>query len=106
VVPGELQRGALAQVRTPLVGFGKPLAPLPRERRRRAPHRRAGRPARDRAPEDIVLEVTESLATTQLTPVLGNIVRLRMKGLRIAIDDYGTGLSSLQQRSRACRSPS
>jgi EAL domain-containing protein (putative c-di-GMP-specific phosphodiesterase class I)/AmiR/NasT family two-component response regulator len=51
-------------------------------------------------PQDIVLEVTESLATTQLAPVLGNIARLRMKGFRIAIDDYGTGYSSLQQLSR------
>jgi len=51
-------------------------------------------------PQDVVLEVTESLATTQLAPVLGNIARLRMKGFRIAIDDYGTGYSSLQQLSR------
>jgi len=51
-------------------------------------------------PQDVVLELTESLATTQLAPVLGNIARLRMKGFRIAIDDYGTGYSSLQQLSR------
>ncbi len=51
-------------------------------------------------PQDVILEVTESLATTQLAPVLGNIARLRMKGFRIAIDDYGTGYSSLQQLSR------
>ncbi|MCL4799365.1 MAG: EAL domain-containing response regulator [Burkholderiales bacterium] len=52
------------------------------------------------APQEVVLEVTERLATTQIAPVLANIARLRMKGFRIAIDDYGTGYSSLQQLSR------
>jgi EAL domain-containing protein (putative c-di-GMP-specific phosphodiesterase class I)/FixJ family two-component response regulator len=51
-------------------------------------------------PGSVVLEVTESLATTQIAPVLGNIARLRMKGFGIAIDDYGTGYASLQQLSQ------
>lgn len=51
-------------------------------------------------PQEVVLEVTERLATTQIAPVLANIARLRMKGFRIAIDDYGTGYSSLQQLAR------
>lgn len=51
-------------------------------------------------PEDIVLEVTESLAAANLAPVLGNLARLRMKGFGVAIDDYGTGYSSLAQLSR------
>ena len=51
-------------------------------------------------PEDIVLEVTESLAAINLAPVLGNLARLRMKGFGVAIDDYGTGYSSLAQLSR------
>jgi EAL domain-containing protein (putative c-di-GMP-specific phosphodiesterase class I)/CheY-like chemotaxis protein len=50
--------------------------------------------------QDIVLEVTESLAAINLAPVLGNLVRLRMKGFGVAIDDYGTGYSSLAQLSR------
>jgi EAL domain-containing protein (putative c-di-GMP-specific phosphodiesterase class I)/DNA-binding NarL/FixJ family response regulator len=51
-------------------------------------------------PGRVVLEVTESLATTQIAQVLGNIARLRMKGFGIAIDDYGTGYASLQQLSQ------
>lgn len=51
-------------------------------------------------PDSVVLEVTESLAATQISQVLGNIARLRMKGFGIAIDDYGTGYASLQQLSR------
>ncbi|MGB8433807.1 MAG: EAL domain-containing response regulator [Burkholderiales bacterium] len=51
-------------------------------------------------PGSVVLEVTESLAATEISQVLGNIARLRMKGFGIAIDDYGTGYASLQQLSR------
>lgn len=48
----------------------------------------------------ITLEVTESLVTTNLTNVLENLARLRMRGFGISIDDYGTGFSSMQQLSR------
>jgi EAL domain-containing protein (putative c-di-GMP-specific phosphodiesterase class I) len=51
-------------------------------------------------PSTVVLEITESLAATQIAPVLANIARLRMKGFGIAIDDYGTGYASLQQLSQ------
>lgn len=51
-------------------------------------------------PEDIILEVTESLAAVNLAPALSNLARLRMKGFGVAIDDYGTGYSSLAQLSR------
>jgi EAL domain-containing protein (putative c-di-GMP-specific phosphodiesterase class I)/CheY-like chemotaxis protein len=50
--------------------------------------------------ELIVLEVTERLAAVNLAPILGNLARLRMKGFGVAIDDYGTGYSSLEQLSR------
>jgi EAL domain-containing protein (putative c-di-GMP-specific phosphodiesterase class I)/DNA-binding NarL/FixJ family response regulator len=50
--------------------------------------------------ERIVLEITESLATTQYVRVLENLARLRMNGFGISIDDYGTGYSSVQQLSR------
>ncbi|MBX6393299.1 MAG: EAL domain-containing response regulator [Burkholderiales bacterium] len=50
--------------------------------------------------ERIVLEVTESLAAQNLAPILGNLARLRLKGFGVAIDDYGTGYSSLEQLSR------
>lgn len=51
-------------------------------------------------PHCIVLEVTESAAMTDIAVVLENLARLRMKGFGLAIDDYGTGYSSLEQLSR------
>ena len=48
----------------------------------------------------IILEVTESLVTTNMAHVLENLARLRMRGFGISIDDYGTGFSSMQQLSR------
>jgi EAL domain-containing protein (putative c-di-GMP-specific phosphodiesterase class I)/FixJ family two-component response regulator len=50
--------------------------------------------------KDIILEVTESLVTSNLAHVLENLARLRMRGFGISIDDYGTGFSSMQQLSR------
>jgi EAL domain-containing protein (putative c-di-GMP-specific phosphodiesterase class I)/FixJ family two-component response regulator len=49
---------------------------------------------------DVILEVTESLVTSNLAYVLENLARLRMRGFGISIDDYGTGFSSMQQLSR------
>lgn len=51
-------------------------------------------------PQRLVLEVTETAAPNDLAAALGNLGRLRMRGYGLAIDDYGTGLSSLQQLSR------
>jgi EAL domain-containing protein (putative c-di-GMP-specific phosphodiesterase class I)/CheY-like chemotaxis protein len=51
-------------------------------------------------PEDIVLEVTETAATSHLAHVLENLSRLRMKGFGLSIDDYGTGYASMQQLAR------
>ncbi len=51
-------------------------------------------------PERIVLELTESMATTDIVPVIGNLARLRMRGYGLAIDDFGTGYSTMQQLSR------
>jgi EAL domain-containing protein (putative c-di-GMP-specific phosphodiesterase class I)/ActR/RegA family two-component response regulator len=48
-------------------------------------------------PQRIVLEVTESLASTKAAAVIANLARLRMRGFGIAIDDYGTGYASLAQ---------
>jgi EAL domain-containing protein (putative c-di-GMP-specific phosphodiesterase class I)/FixJ family two-component response regulator len=50
--------------------------------------------------EKILVEVTESSAASRLATVLENLARLRMKGFGIAIDDYGTGYSTMQQLSR------
>lgn len=49
---------------------------------------------------NIILEVTESAATTDIGHLLENLSRLRMKGFGLSIDDYGTGYSSLQQLAR------
>ncbi|HUP98756.1 MAG TPA: EAL domain-containing response regulator [Usitatibacter sp.] len=48
-------------------------------------------------PRDVVFEVTETAAASHLGKVLENLSRLRMKGFGLAIDDYGTGYSSMQQ---------
>jgi EAL domain-containing protein (putative c-di-GMP-specific phosphodiesterase class I) len=48
-------------------------------------------------PTRVILEVTESLASTKMSTVIANLARLRMRGFGIAIDDYGTGYASLQQ---------
>ena len=49
---------------------------------------------------NIILEVTESAATTNIGHSLENLSRLRMKGFGLSIDDYGAGYSSLQQLAR------
>lgn len=51
-------------------------------------------------PRQMVLELTESAATSDLGPALENLARLRMKGFGLSIDDYGTGYSSMQQLTR------
>ena len=51
-------------------------------------------------PQQMVLEVTESAATTETAHALENLGRLRMRGFGLSIDDYGTGHSSMQQLSR------
>jgi EAL domain-containing protein (putative c-di-GMP-specific phosphodiesterase class I) len=51
-------------------------------------------------PKRITLEITESAATTDIGKALENLMRLRMKGFGLAIDDYGTGYSSLEQLAR------
>jgi EAL domain-containing protein (putative c-di-GMP-specific phosphodiesterase class I) len=48
----------------------------------------------------VTLEITETAAATHLGKVLENLSRLRMRGFGLAIDDYGTGYSSMQQLVR------
>ena len=47
------------------------------------------------APEHLTLELTETAALTESGEGLDMITRLRDLGVKIAIDDYGTGLSTL-----------
>jgi EAL domain-containing protein (putative c-di-GMP-specific phosphodiesterase class I) len=51
-------------------------------------------------PRHMVLEITESAASTDVGKALENLARLRMKGFGLSIDDYGTGYSSMQQLTR------
>ncbi|MHB8911136.1 MAG: EAL domain-containing response regulator [Lysobacter sp.] len=49
------------------------------------------------APQDIVLEVTESRLMLDQRVTLETLTRLRLKRFRLSIDDFGTGHSSLTQ---------
>lgn len=49
---------------------------------------------------NIVFEVTESAAMTDVAHALENLARLRMNGFGLSIDDYGTGYASMQQLTR------
>jgi len=51
-------------------------------------------------PEELVLEITEGALISSEGLALGTLARLRMHGYGLAIDDYGTGFSSMQQLSR------
>jgi len=51
-------------------------------------------------PRHMVLELTESAATTDVGKALENLARLRIKGFGLSIDDFGTGYSSMQQLTR------
>jgi len=48
----------------------------------------------------IVLEITENSVVDCMGVALGVLARLRLKGFRLSIDDYGTGFSSMQQLAR------
>ena len=50
--------------------------------------------------EQIVLEVTETSLLRDLAIALGVLTRLRLRGFRLSLDDYGTGFSSMQQLAR------
>ena len=49
------------------------------------------------APQDVVLEVTESQLMKDMRAPLEILTRLRLKRFRLSIDDFGTGHSSLSQ---------
>lgn len=48
-------------------------------------------------PQDIILEITESVALTDYARQLTHLRQLQIAGFQIAIDDFGTGYSSLSQ---------
>ncbi|GAB7128129.1 EAL domain-containing protein [Silvimonas sp. JCM 19000] len=51
-------------------------------------------------PHLLVMEITESAVMDDLGASLATLARLRLKGIGLSIDDYGTGFSSMQQLSR------
>ena len=51
-------------------------------------------------PSFVVFEITESAANKDVPECLENVVRLRMKGFELSVDDYGTGNASMQQLLR------
>ena len=51
-------------------------------------------------PAHLTLEITETVAATDIGPVLENLARLKLRGFGLSIDDFGTGYSSLEQLSR------
>ncbi len=51
----------------------------------------------DLQPWDLILEVTESRPMRRPEIVLDNLTRLRLKGFKLAVDDFGTGHASLAQ---------
>ena len=46
-------------------------------------------------PEDIKIEITESVAFAGIERIMRVLTRLRIEGVKISIDDFGTGYSSL-----------
>ncbi|GAW94820.1 MULTISPECIES: EAL domain-containing response regulator [Colwellia] len=51
-------------------------------------------------PKDIVLEVTENAICGEISTAIETLAKLRLKGFKLAIDDYGTGFANAQQLSR------
>ncbi|HTD04362.1 EAL domain-containing response regulator [Undibacterium sp.] len=49
------------------------------------------------APENVVLEITESGLIKELASALDILTRLRMKRVHLSIDDFGTGYAMMQQ---------
>jgi diguanylate cyclase (GGDEF)-like protein/PAS domain S-box-containing protein len=51
-------------------------------------------------PRCLVIELTEGIVMTQLTAAMGSLEALRELGVGLAVDDFGTGQSSLAHLSR------
>jgi len=49
---------------------------------------------------DFIVEVTETLAMSDFVRCMESMVRLRLSGFGLSIDDLGTGFSSIQQLAR------
>ncbi|HIG62218.1 MAG TPA: EAL domain-containing protein [Gammaproteobacteria bacterium] len=49
------------------------------------------------SPEQIILEVTESKLAQDSSLILEQLTRIRLRGIGLSIDDFGTGFSSMEQ---------
>ncbi|MFI1992418.1 putative bifunctional diguanylate cyclase/phosphodiesterase [Actinoplanes sp. NPDC020271] len=54
----------------------------------------------DVSPAQLILELTETLTISQIDVVEQTLAELRDAGIRLAVDDFGTGVSSLSVLSR------
>ena len=52
------------------------------------------------APDRVILEITESGAMRNPVDAMDTLTRLRIKGFRVSLDDFGTGFSSMVQLAR------
>lgn len=50
--------------------------------------------------KSLIFEVTESASAAHLGHTLANLARLRMRGFRLSIDDFGTGFATFEQLER------
>lgn len=48
----------------------------------------------------IVFELTESASVSNIGHTLANLARLRMRGFKLSIDDFGTGFATFEQLAR------
>ncbi len=48
----------------------------------------------------LLFEVTESASVSDLVQTLSNLARLRMRGFKLSIDDFGTGFATFEQLER------
>ncbi|HSK97441.1 MAG TPA: EAL domain-containing protein [Euzebyales bacterium] len=51
-------------------------------------------------PSDLILEITESVLAQQPTAVAAALERIRALGVKVALDDFGSGYSSMSQLQR------
>ena len=54
----------------------------------------------DVTPERLTLEITEQAAVQDLTRAASRLAPLRARGVHVAVDDFGTGFSSMQYLAR------
>jgi EAL domain-containing protein (putative c-di-GMP-specific phosphodiesterase class I)/CheY-like chemotaxis protein len=54
----------------------------------------------DLPPRSVIFEVTESASMSSLAESLANLSRLRIRGFRLSIDDFGTGFATFEQLER------